>query len=151
MTQAGGCTDNACRRRPPNQFGSGVAALAGRSACAGKTGKEYIVKVDDDEGIANHIGTKPCVGTREGVGEASGRETSRPSYTASKSRKSKCRRRAEGRKATRRFALSQANRRLRVVEEFGMFGHSLHGNREVFGSTAMLMAARIGKVLSRSR
>lgn len=32
MTQAGGCADNACRRRPPNQFGSGVAALTVRSA-----------------------------------------------------------------------------------------------------------------------
>lgn len=99
------------------------------------------MKVDDDEGIANHIGTKPCVGTREGVGEASGRETSRPSYTASKSRKSKCRRRAEGRKAIRRLALSQANRRLRVVEELGMFGHSLRGNREVFGLAAIRRSA----------
>jgi hypothetical protein len=34
MTQAGGCTDNACRRRPPNQSGSGVAALTVRSARA---------------------------------------------------------------------------------------------------------------------
>ena len=109
------------------------------------------MKVDDDEGLASHIGTKPCVGTREGDGEASVRETDRPSYTASKSSRSKCRRRAEGRKAKRLFALSRASRRLRVVAELGMFGNSLHGNREVFGSTAIPMAARIGKVMSRSR
>jgi hypothetical protein len=29
------------------------------------------VQVPDDEGIANHIGPKPCAGIREGVGEAS--------------------------------------------------------------------------------
>jgi len=29
------------------------------------------VQVHCDEGIANHIGPKPCAGTREGVGEAS--------------------------------------------------------------------------------
>jgi len=30
-----------------------------------------VVKVHDDEGIANRIGPEPCAGTREGVGEAS--------------------------------------------------------------------------------
>ena len=29
------------------------------------------MQVHYDEGIANHIGPKPCVGTREGMGEAS--------------------------------------------------------------------------------
>ena len=29
------------------------------------------MKVRHDEGVANHIGPEPCVGTREGVGEAS--------------------------------------------------------------------------------
>jgi hypothetical protein len=32
------------------------------------------VKVRYDEGLAIHIGPKPCVGTREGVGEASAGE-----------------------------------------------------------------------------
>jgi len=32
------------------------------------------VQVHYDEGIANHIGPKPCAGTREGVGEASAGE-----------------------------------------------------------------------------
>src|SRR5215471_13662503 len=36
-----------------------------------ETGKEYGVQVPCDEGIANHIGPKPCAGTREGDGEAS--------------------------------------------------------------------------------
>ena len=36
-----------------------------------KTGKEQEVKVHHDEGLAIRIGPEPCVGTREGVGEAS--------------------------------------------------------------------------------
>ena len=36
-----------------------------------ETGREYGVQVPYDEGIANHIGPKPCAGIREGVGEAS--------------------------------------------------------------------------------
>jgi hypothetical protein len=37
------------------------------------------VKVRRNEGIANHIGPKPCVGAREGVGEASaGEDTGQP-------------------------------------------------------------------------
>jgi len=33
-----------------------------------------MVKVHYDEDVANHIGPKPCVGIREGVGEASAGE-----------------------------------------------------------------------------
>ena len=35
-----------------------------------ETGKEYVVKVHCDEGVATHIGPKPCAGIREDVGEA---------------------------------------------------------------------------------
>src|ERR1700731_2877720 len=36
-----------------------------------KTGKEQVVQVHHGEGVANRVGPEPCVGTREGVGEAS--------------------------------------------------------------------------------
>src|SRR3954451_21075623 len=39
--------------------------------CAGKTGKEEEVKVRHGEGVAIRTGPEPCVGTREGVDEAS--------------------------------------------------------------------------------
>jgi hypothetical protein len=41
VTQAGGCADNACRRRPPDQSGSGVAALTVRSAPAKTSKRNY--------------------------------------------------------------------------------------------------------------
>jgi hypothetical protein len=44
-----------------------------------ETGKEYGVRVSDDKDLASHIDPKPCVGAREGVGEASvGACTGRP-------------------------------------------------------------------------
>jgi hypothetical protein len=36
-----------------------------------ETGKELVVQVHCDEGVANHIGLEPCAGGRETVGEAS--------------------------------------------------------------------------------
>jgi hypothetical protein len=39
-----------------------------------ETGKEYVVKVHCDEGVATHIGPEPCAGVREDVGEASAGE-----------------------------------------------------------------------------
>jgi RNA-directed DNA polymerase len=39
-----------------------------------ETGKEYEVKVLDDEGVAIHIDPEPCIGVREGDGEASAGE-----------------------------------------------------------------------------
>ena len=39
-----------------------------------ETGKEYVVQVHYDEGIAIHIGPEPCAETREGIGEASAGE-----------------------------------------------------------------------------
>jgi hypothetical protein len=36
-----------------------------------ETGKEYGVKVSADKDLASHIDPKPCVGAREGAGEAS--------------------------------------------------------------------------------
>jgi len=36
-----------------------------------ETGKEEVVQVHCDEGVANHIGPEPCAGIREDAGEAS--------------------------------------------------------------------------------
>jgi hypothetical protein len=41
---------------------------------APETGNEYVVRVHCDEGVATHIGTEPCAGVREDVGEASAGE-----------------------------------------------------------------------------
>ena len=43
--------------------------------CAGKTGKEYGVKVSDDKDLASHIDPKPCVGEAS-VGACTGRPLS---------------------------------------------------------------------------
>ena len=39
-----------------------------------ETGKEYVVQVHYDEGLANHVGPEPCVFAREGNDEASAGE-----------------------------------------------------------------------------
>ena len=36
-----------------------------------ETDEEQMVEVRHDEGVANRIGPEPCVGAREGIGEAS--------------------------------------------------------------------------------
>ncbi len=36
-----------------------------------ETGKEYVVRFHDDEGVANHIDLEPCAAAREGGREAS--------------------------------------------------------------------------------
>src|SRR6266496_4863650 len=50
-----------------------------------KTGKEEVVKVHCDEGVATHIGPEPCADIREDTGEASvgeriGQPSSREKY-----------------------------------------------------------------------
>ena len=42
-----------------------------RVSAPGETGKEYVVKVHCDEGLAIHVAPDPCAGVREDVGEAS--------------------------------------------------------------------------------
>ena len=59
---------------------------------------------------------------------------------------------SEARKATRTGVLSRAPVRPGVVEDPGMCGSSLHGNREISGSTCgWTPQVRIGKTRSRSR
>jgi hypothetical protein len=91
------------------------------------------VKVHYNEGVAIHIGPEPCAGIREDVGEASvgehiGQPLSRErifSWVPTLS---------YGRKATRAGAQSQAPVWPGVVRDPGMYGSSLHGNREISGS-----------------
>jgi len=56
------------------------ASVAGR--VRRETGKEYVVRVHCDDGVATHIGPEPCGVTREGgveasVGERAGQPSSR--------------------------------------------------------------------------
>ena len=117
-----------------------------------ETGKEYVVQVHYDEGVAIHIGPEPCVVVRKGRGEASvgeciGQPSSRESYLP----------RAPtpwtARKATRADSVKRASVRLGVVADPGMCRRSLFGNREIPRPTDGHHApkVRIGKARSRSR
>ncbi len=88
------------------------------------------MKVHCDEGVATHIGPEPCADIREDTGEASvgesiGQPSSREKYC---SPSADVLINAEG-------AISRAPDRLGVVEDPGMCGSSLDGNREVSGLT----------------
>jgi hypothetical protein len=110
------------------------------------------VQVHCDEGVATRIGPESCAGVREDVGEAlTGEHTGQPS-----SRERKVFRvstRFQTRKATRRGAPARAPRRPGVVVDPGMYGRSLHGNREISSSTTRNLngVVRIGKARSHSR
>lgn len=109
------------------------------------------MQVQYDEGKANHIGPKPCVVAREGRGEASagesiGQPLSRESHDTPGADAVIP---AEGNTNGRATASA---RRPGVVEDPGMCGRSLRGNREVSGSTTgKCRLVRIGKARSRSR
>lgn len=109
------------------------------------------MKVRDDEGVASHIEPEPCVGIREGDRRSVGRETYRLSIELRKVASPERRRYAENRKATRSLALSQVSERLCAAADLCMYGNSLRGNREVFGSAVTAVAVRIGEAMSRSR
>ena len=109
------------------------------------------MQVHCGEGLAIRIGPEPCVGLREGVGEASvgeriGQPLSRESW------KSRVPTWSESRKATWMGATSRAPAQPGVVEDPGMCGSSLCGNREVSGlACRWTPQVRIGKARSRSR
>ena len=90
------------------------------------------MQVHCDEGVATRIGPEPCVAAREGRGEASAGE--RIGQPLSRERiSSRVPTPYQERKATRRGAPSRAPRRPGVVEDPGMCGRSLYGNREISG------------------
>ena len=109
------------------------------------------MQVRCDEGVAIHIGPKPCVCAREGAGEASaGERIGQPL-----SRESRIIPGADvliPRKATWRNATTRAFRQPGAVGDPGMCGSSLFGNREISRpSGALASPDRVGKVRSRSR
>jgi hypothetical protein len=89
-----------------------------------------MVKVRYDEGLASRIGPEPCVGIREDGRRSVGRGAYRPSIEPRKEARPGRRQCAENRKATRSLAIARVSERLRVVVDRGMYGNSLHGNRE---------------------
>jgi hypothetical protein len=95
-----------------------------------ETGKEQMVRVHYDEGVAIHIGPESCAGGREAVREALTGECAGQPLSHEKVY-SRVPTPSDKRKATRRGALSQAPRRPGVVGDPGMCRHSLFGNREV--------------------
>ena len=142
--------------RPQSERGGAAAGPAplDRRNCSVRreTGKEQMVKVRHDEGVANRIGPEPCVGAREGVGEASagertGQPLSRESYI------SRAPTALSSRKAKRTGASSRVPARPGVVADPGMCGRSLRGNREISRSAdgPRGQSVRGGKARSRSR
>jgi hypothetical protein len=110
-----------------------------------------VVQVHYGEGVAIRTGPGPYVGTREGVGEASvGERIGQPL-----SRENKIVPSADVFRITEGSMDGRAARApvwLGVVEDPGMCGSSLHGNREVSGLTGgWTLPARTGKARSRSR
>jgi hypothetical protein len=109
------------------------------------------VKVRCNEGVATRIGPEPCVGVREGFGEASaGERIGQPL-----SRESLIVPGADVVEITEGYTnegVMRAFVRPGVVGESGMCGSSLNGNREVSGSACGgTPQVRIGKTRSRSR
>ena len=102
------------------------------------------------EGLANHSDPESCAGIREEVSEAlTGESTGQP--LSCERRKSRVLTRFETWKATRTGALLRASGRPGVVEDPGMRGSSLYGNREILGLAGDALPVRAGKARSRSR
>jgi hypothetical protein len=92
------------------------------------------VQVHHDGGVANRIDPESCAVAREGIGETlTGERTGQP---LSRERVlSQVPTPYAERKATLTGALAQVPVRPGVVEDPGMCGRSLHGNREIPRST----------------
>ena len=123
-------------------FGSATtsAAIRGYKRVRRETGKEQVVKVHYDEGVAIRIGPEPCAGAREGIGEASagvcaGQPSSRerPSSRAPTP--------FSWRKAIRTGASTRVPGRPGVVGDPGMRRRFLYGNREISRSASSNGAA----------
>ena len=109
------------------------------------------MQVHCGEGLAIRIGPEPCVGLREDAGEASvgeriGQPLSRESLIVPDADVVRF---TEGETIGR---VKRAPERSGVVEEPGMCGSSLCGNREVSGlACGWTPHARVGKARSRNR
>ena len=117
-------------------------------------GKEHVVQVHDDEGRANHIDPKPCVGLREEVGEASVGEQAGQPLSLEKNdlgRRRGCERGRQNGRA--RHASSRLARRgLRPWHVWKLvareLGDLMIDHRRCWSSSQMV---RVGKVKNRSR
>ena len=110
------------------------------------------MKVRYGEGLAIRVGPEPCVGTREGVGEASVGERAGQPLSYEKMILPGCRRLSSVRKAIRARRAIASVSRPGVVEDPGMYGSSVYGNRENSCSTlGAVPVVRIGEARSRSR
>jgi hypothetical protein len=126
---------SACRRRRPSRLrpssGATAAALSHPDClCAGEAGKEYVVKVHCDEGVAIRIGPKLCAYLREEAGEASvgertGQSLSRENWNFLGADAFD---NADGKTSAGAIASLRVARR---GVEPGMYGRSLFGNREI--------------------
>ena len=102
------------------------------------------------EGLANHSDPESCAGICEGVSEAlTGERAGQPLSCERLS--SWVSTRFETWKATRTAALWRAAGRPGVVEDPGMRGRFLYGNREILGLAGGALPVRAGKARSRSR
>ena len=116
-----------------------------------ETGKEQVVQVHHDEGVAIHIGPEPCVGVRkdgdeasvgEGIGQPLSREISVPGADAVS--------RAEGNTfRTRHRKVRTARRGRRTWHVQKLLGREPGDPRS--GQWRYAALARIGKARSRSR
>jgi len=108
------------------------------------------VQVRCTEGLANHSGPESCAGIREGVSEALTGERAGQPWSCERLL-SRVPTRFETWKATRTGALLRASGRPGVVEDPGMRGRFLYGNREILGLAGGASPVRAGKARSRSR
>lgn len=111
------------------------------------------MRVHYDEGVATHVGPEPCAGLREEVGEASvgeriGQPLSRERMYYSRMPTLFRKRKAKWANAILRVFVQSG-----VVGDPGMYGRSLHGNREISGlaNRSSQWVVRGGKARSRSR
>jgi len=98
-----------------------------------------MAQVHYDEGVASHIGPEPGAGIREDVCEASAGEHAGQPLSRERMM-SRAPTLSTERNATRAGAQARAPSWKGVVAAPGMYGSSLYGNREIFGSAMCLGA-----------
>ena len=108
------------------------------------------MQVHCTEGVASHSGPESCARIREGAGEAltgerAGQPLSRDSGVVPSADAFQI---VEGNIAR---PLMQGHGGLGAVEDPGMCGRSLYGNREILGLAGEAPPVRTGKARSRSR
>src|SRR5262245_61169649 len=104
-----------------------------RVSAPGETGKEYVVKVQCDEGVAIHVAPDPCAGVREDIGRSVGGGAYRPAIEPRNriNPSADVIHLTEGKIGSRDIPIARRARRgLRPWHD----GRSSGGNREISGS-----------------